>query len=195
MISIGYPSASAPPQAASRARRQRVGWTIISAPSVEGTGVASPSPPGTAITPVRTLVGTRAGGRGALVGNQGSAISPRLLRLFAPGVSKKKRLAPKTRTAKWTMDEQQASAEQLATREPGHRPVSCPMGARVFRGLDGSPEPRGLTTRRRLRTVGPAAPPANDTASAPNGGSARVSLICSITQRDGRLSWLRLPGG
>jgi len=159
MISTGYPPASAPPQAASRARRQRVGWTIISAPSVEGTGVASPSPPGPAITPVRTLVGTRAGGRGALVGHQGSAISPRFLRLFATGVSQNKRLAPKTHTAKWTMAEQQASAEQLATREPRHRPVSCPMGARVFRGLDGSPEPRGLTTRRRLRTVGPAARP------------------------------------
>jgi 8-oxo-dGTP diphosphatase len=146
MISMGYPSASAPPQAASRARRQRVGWTIISAPSVEGTGVASPSPPGTAITPVRTLVGTRAGGRGALVGNQGSAISPRLLRLFAPGVSKKKRLAPKTHTAKWTMDEQQASAEQLATREPRHRPVSCPMGARVFPAIRELAEETGVTT-------------------------------------------------
>jgi hypothetical protein len=161
MISMGYPSASAPPQAASRARRQRVGWTIIPAPWVEGTGVASPSPPGTAITP-REDPGPHAcrrtrGPRGEPeIRDQPTA--PTALRAR---VSWKKRLASKTHTAKWTIDEQQASAEQLATREPGHRPVSCPMGARVFRGLDGSPEPRGLTTRRRLRTVGPAAPPAN----------------------------------
>jgi len=63
------------------------------------------------------LVGTRAGGAGAVVGNQGSTISPRFLRLFAPGVSKKKRLAPKTQTANWTTDEQQASAELSAARE------------------------------------------------------------------------------
>ena len=72
------------------------------------------------------------------MGKQGSTISPRFLRLFAPGVSKKKRLAPKTQTANWTMDEQQASAEQLATREPrgpaGVLPYGSPGSSTGFTG-------------------------------------------------------------
>ena len=139
MISIGYPSASAPPgtppaggvddHLGSLGRGNRRRFTIASRH-----GDHTRENPGR-----HACRRTR-----ALAGNQGSTISARFLRLFAPGVGKKKRLAPKTQTAKWTMDEQQASAEQLATREPRHRPVSCLMECQ---GLPRAWSSAGLTGR------------------------------------------------